>query len=348
MSDLRVWRDGRAGRITLTRPEQLNALTLAMVEATRGALREWASDPAVDLVILGAEGPRAFCAGGDLAAIYHDARENAGRDTRRFWLAEYGLNHDIATFRKPVVTLMQGFVLGGGVGFGCHASHRVVCETTQIGMPECSIGLVPDVGGTHLLARAPGALGAYLGLTGARMGPADAIHTGFADIFVPADDWPDLVAQLVETGRTDALAAAATLPPEGELATAQSWIDRCFEAEDAATILARLASEASTEAARATRAVNRASPLAVQTGLAMIRRARETADLATALRLETRGTARSLLEGDFIEGIRAQIIDKDRTPQWRHASVAEVSKADVEHMLRAFDDPAEEFAGGQS
>ncbi len=200
MSDIHIRTEGRAGRITLTRPQALNALTHAMALAIDAALARWRDDPDVALVLIDAEGPRAFCAGGDLAEIYDAGRRGDFAYPRRFWAEEYRMNAAVARFPKPYVALTQGYVLGGGVGIASHGSHRVVGETSRIAMPECAIGLIPDVGGSHLLAQAPGRLGEYLGLSGHRMGPGDAIHAGFADHFVPEADWPALAARLVETG----------------------------------------------------------------------------------------------------------------------------------------------------
>ena len=205
---------GRLGVITLDRPKALNALTYDMAMAIEKAMREWADDDAVALVVIDAEGDKAFCAGGDIQDLYEHGKAGDYDFGRKFWSDEYRLNALIAEYEKPYVALMQGFVMGGGVGISCHGSHRIVCETTQIAMPECGIGLVPDVGGSFLLARAPWKFGEYLGLTGARMNTADAIHAGFADLFVPREDWPALIASLCEHGRTKAIGdfAKATEP----------------------------------------------------------------------------------------------------------------------------------------
>ena len=182
MDDLTIRTAGRAGRITFTRPKALNALTHAMARAIHDALDGWRDDPAVALVIIDAEGDRAFCAGGDIAAVYHAGRAGDHQVGRDFFRDEYRMNAAIADFPKPIVAFMQGFVMGGGVGVGGHASHRIVGDTTRIAMPESGIGLIPDVGGTWLLGRAPGRIGEYLAMTGGRMTAGDAIHAGFADM----------------------------------------------------------------------------------------------------------------------------------------------------------------------
>jgi len=191
---------GRAGRITLNRPKALNALTHDMVRAIDAALQGWADADAVEVVVIDAAGERAFCAGGDVADLYAAGRAGDYGEGRRFWRDEYRMNARLAAFPKPVVTLMQGYTMGGGVGVGCHASRRVVGESSRIAMPECGIGMLPDVGGSWLLAHAPGRLGEYLALTAARMGPGDAIHAGFADHYIPESRWRGVIAELEATG----------------------------------------------------------------------------------------------------------------------------------------------------
>ena len=186
MSDIHIRTTGRAGRITLNRPDALNALTYEMCLAIEAAIDAWATDAQIALVIIDAVGDRAFCAGGDIQEMYDTATRGNFEYGRKFWADEYRLNNKIAHFPKPYIAFMQGFTMGGGVGVSAHGSHRIVDDASRIAMPECAIGLVPDVGGSVLLACAPGRLGEYLGTTGTRMGPADAIHAGFADHYIPA------------------------------------------------------------------------------------------------------------------------------------------------------------------
>ena len=335
MADIEIRVTGRAGRITFTRPKALNALSYEMCRALDAALRAWREDDRVALVVIDAEGDRAFCAGGDIAELYRTGREGNFAYGRDFWRDEYRMNARIAEYPKPIVAFMQGFAMGGGVGVGCHARHRVVDESTRIAMPECGIGLVPDVGGTLLLARAPGRLGEYLGLTGARMGPGDAIHAGFADHCIPRAQWPDLIARL-ETGADPAelLAGQAVPAPEGPLAAAQAGIDRDFAAGDLAAIRAALAGSDSALAPEALAALDRASPLSLTCTLDILARLRAlpAPSIRDALELEFRFTWRSMESGDFLEGIRAQIIDKDRDPHWQHAT-GPVPDAAARHML---------------
>jgi enoyl-CoA hydratase len=288
-----------------------------MVRAIHTALDAWRDDPAVSLVVMDAEGPRAFCAGGDIAEIYARGRQGDFAFARAFWAEEFRLNAAIAAWPKPIVVWMHGFVLGGGVGVAGHASHRLVCETSRVAMPECAIGYVPDVGGTHLLARAPGRLGEYLGLTGHRMGPGDAILAGFADRFVPEADWPALLARLVETGDPAAIADVAAEPPPAELADRREAIDDAFSAPDLAILAARL--EATDWGHGVLTGLRRLSPLSMAATLALVRAARREPGLEAALAREYRVASRIIAAGDMLEGVRAQVIDKDRNPQWADA-----------------------------
>jgi enoyl-CoA hydratase len=313
MSDIRIRIEGRAGRITLTRPQALNALTHPMCRAIAEALGAWEDDPEVGLVLIDGEGPRAFCAGGDIAEVYATARRGDFDGPRRFWADEYRLNARIARYRKPFVALMHGFVLGGGVGISAHGSHRVVGESARVAMPECAIGFVPDIASTHLLARAPGHLGEYLGMTGTRMGPGDAILCGFADAFVPEAEWPGLAAALAGTG--DVAAIPSHPAPEAPLAAEREAIDDAFDAADLAAIAARL--EASDRGHGVLKVMARQSPLSMACTLELVRAARRDPGVEAALRREFRFAWRSATDGDLLEGIRAAVIDKDRKPVWR-------------------------------
>jgi enoyl-CoA hydratase len=288
-----------------------------MVRTIRAALDGWCDDPAVALVVMDGEGPRAFCAGGDIAEIYARGRQGDFGFARAFWAEEFRLNAAIAGYARPIVVRMHGFVLGGGVGLAGHAGHRLVCETSRVAMPECGIGYVPDVGGTHLLARAPGRLGEYLGLTGHRMGPGDAIRAGFADRFVPEAAWPALLARLVETGDPAAIEDAAAAPPPAELAAQADRIDDAFSAPDLPTLATRL--EASDWGHEVLKSLVRLSPLSMAATLALVRAARREPGLAAALAREYRVAWRIIEAGDMLEGVRAQVIDKDRNPLWADA-----------------------------
>lgn len=333
MDDISIRVEGRAGRVTLTRPRALNALSHRMVAAIAAALDAWADDPAVALVLIDGEGPRAFCAGADIVEVWEAGRRGDFAAGRRFWADEYQMNARIARYPKPFVALMHGYTMGGGVGLAGHGSHRIVGETAQVAMPECGIGLVPDVGGTELLGRAPGRLGEYLGLTGARMTAGDAILAGFADCFVPEADWPAVAAALAETG--DASVIPHHPAPEAPLAARREAIDDAFEGADLASIVARL--EASDWGHEVLKGLRRNSPLSMAATLELVRAARRCPGVERALRREMRFSWRAAEEGDLLEGIRAQVIDKDRTPVWRD-DLDRVRPEDVSAMLAPLGD----------
>lgn len=329
MSEIDIRVVGAAGRITLNRPAALNALTYPMITAIEAALDAWRGDPTVALVVIDAAGDKAFCSGGDIAEMYRTGTAGDFAYGRRFWADEYRLNAKIAAYPKPYVALMQGFTMGGGVGVSCHGSHRVVCETSRIAMPECGIGLIPDVGGSLLLARAPGRLGSFLGATGHRMGPADAIYAGFADAFVPRDAWPAVLAALEDTGDVSAIARAARDPKESDLRRRLDEVASAFP--PGMPDLSAATDEVAT-------ALARQSPLSVACGLAAIEAARGPGGIAAALATEFRYTYRCMEHGDFLEGIRAAIVDKDRSPRWRYPTLADVSETDVAAMLAPLGD----------
>ena len=319
MSDISIRKTGRAGRITLTRPKALNAMSYDMCLAIEAALDDWATDDDVALVIIDAEGDKAFCAGGDIQQLYDTGRAGDFAYGQTFWRDEYRLNAKIAEYPKPYVAFMQGFTMGGGVGISCHGSHRIVCDSSQIAMPECGIGLVPDVGGSLILANAPGRLGEYLGLTTSRMGPADAIYAGFADTFIPQDAWPALIERLEETGDPAQIDTARETPPQGVMRELQADIDAHFAGEDLQSIVNALKASDSAFAADALKAMGRNSPLSMACAVEILHRLRgPAADIRRALELEYRFTFRAMEQGDFLEGIRAAVIDKDRSPNWQH------------------------------
>ncbi|MFN4058842.1 MAG: enoyl-CoA hydratase/isomerase family protein [Roseinatronobacter sp.] len=330
MSDILIRIEGRAGRVTLNRPQALNALTYDMCMALDAALQDWAQDDRVAVVMLDAVGERGFCSGGDIAEMYATGTAGDYSYGRRFWRDEYRMNARLAGYGKPVVSFLQGFTMGGGVGVGCHATHRIVGESSQIAMPENAIGLVPDVGGSLYLARA-GALGAYLGMTGARMGPGDAVLAGFADRFIPQAEWEGVKAALVATGEINALPHHDT--PAPALAPHLETIAQVFALPDAQAI-ARILGDLGTEFGTATlKAMTRNAPLSVACTREMLARLGPDATLHDALAQEYRFTHRAMEKADFLEGIRAAIIDKDRNPRWRHASIAQVTQAEVAGML---------------
>jgi enoyl-CoA hydratase len=322
MSDIHIRVSGHAGRITLQRPQALNAMTYDMCLAIEDALDAWTTNDAVQLVIIDAQGDRAFCSGGDIAELYATGTAGDYAYGQKFWADEYRLNHKIFTYAKPVVSFLQGFTMGGGVGIGCHGSHRIVGESSQIAMPECGIGLVPDVGGTLMLALAPGRLGEYLGTTATRMNADDAIYAGFADTYIPKLKWPELITTLETSGDLEIIDAASDIPPTGTLRALAPQIDAFFAGEALSDILNLLRKNDSPFALETLKKLSRVSPLSIACTFEMMHRLRgPSLSMEKALDLEYRFTYRAMAHGDFLEGIRAAIIDKDRNPKWQYADM---------------------------
>lgn len=337
--DLIIRREGRAGRITLNRPRALNALSYPMVAPMVKALREWSTDPQVALVILDGAGDRGLCAGGDVVSIYHGYKQ--GSDVaRRFWAEEYVLNALIGSYPKPFVALQDGIVMGGGIGLSGHAAYRVVTERSMLAMPETAIGLIPDVGGTFLLSRSPGQIGTFLGLTGHRMNAGDALYAGFSDTCVASKDLPALIETLIAS--TDPVSAIiadrATAPPPSQLADHRELIDRVCASSSVEAIRDALAAEPGEFTAKALKAIAPFSPLAMKTTLAAIRNARTLPSLERALEIEYRLALRLYERGEFAEGIRALLIDKDRKPAWNPPTLERVSDALVASLFEPLPD----------
>ncbi|OMC16131.1 3-hydroxyisobutyryl-CoA hydrolase [Mycobacterium colombiense] len=329
--------EGTVGLITLNRPKAINSLNQPMVDALSAILTNWAGDDAVRAVVLSGAGERGLCAGGDVVSIYHSARKD-GVEARRFWRDEYLLNAQIAEFPKPYVALMDGIVMGGGVGVSAHANTRVVTDTSKIAMPEVGIGFIPDVGGVYLLSRAPGGLGLHAALTGAPFSGADAIAMGFADHYVRHGDVEAFRRAVVSDGVEDALAKYATEPPASELAAQRDWIDECYAGDTVGDIVAALRGHDAGPAGEAANLIATRSPIALSVTLAAVRRAAKLATLKDVLVQDYRVSSASLRSHDLVEGIRAQLIDKDRNPQWSPAQLSAVTAADVEAYFAPVDD----------
>ncbi|MDI7861790.1 enoyl-CoA hydratase/isomerase family protein [Rhizobiaceae bacterium n13] len=326
MSDLVVRTKGRAGRITLDRQTALNALNHSMVTGIAEALDLFQSDDNVALVVIDGAGEKAFCAGGDIVMLYETGKTNP-EIGRSFWRDEYRLNARIARYPKPYVSILDGIVMGGGIGVGAHGSHRIVTERTVAAMPEVKIGFSPDVGGSSLLAHAPGHVGEYLAMTGGRMSGADAIFAGFADYFVPSARLRELVAALEETGDPGVIADYAEEPAPSELAAHAAEIDAIFDGPDARTILARLAGTPFAE--KTANTIARNAPFSVVAALEAVRLAKRNPEIEPCLVNEYRFSHRVLEGHDLYEGIRALLIDKDNAPKWQPATVEGVDNAKV-------------------
>jgi enoyl-CoA hydratase len=329
------------GFVTLNRPKAINSLNQGMVDELRAVLAGWERDDGVRAVVLAGAGERGLCAGGDVVAIYHSARAD-GVAARRFWREEYLLNGAIGRFGKTYVSLMDGIVMGGGVGVGAHANTRVVTETSKIAMPEVGIGFIPDVGGAYLLSRAPGSLGLHAALTGAPFSGADAIALGFADHFVPHDKLEAFSQAIVADGVEAALAAHAVEPPPSDLVAQSDWINECYARDTVEDIVAALrghdAGPGSGPAQAAAKLIATRSPISLSVTLEAVRRAAKLDTLEEVLTQDYRVSCASLRSHDLVEGIRAQLVDKDRNPQWSPASLAQVSAADVEAYFAPVDD----------
>lgn len=330
---LRIAQDGHIGRITLERPAALNALTGEMCAAIDAALIAWADAPDLMAVVIDATGPRAFCAGGDVAAVYRAAVAGDVTGARGFFQTEYRMNARLFHFPKPVVALMQGYVMGGGVGLGGHGSHRIFAPDSVIAMPETAIGMVPDVGASLILARAPGWIGEYLAITGAHMTPADAIFAGFGDYVIAPEEWPDLIAHLAATGDVTEIDRRAEAPPPSALAANQAQIDRICDGQTMRDILNILALESGPLPDQMRAQIARNSPLAMACALELVHRARIRDRIEDALEQEYRYAYRAVEGGDFLEGVRAQLIDKDKAPKWRHARPEDLAMTEITGQL---------------
>lgn len=327
-----IRREGRAGRITLNRPDALNALTHGMVSDMAAALDGWRNDPSVALVILDGAGGRALCAGGDVLSLYNASARGAAPDAGfapKFWRDEYHLNAAIKRYPKPYVAIMDGIVMGGGVGLSAHGAHRIVTEKTMVAMPETAIGLIPDVGGTWLLGHAQGRYGEYLGLTGARMDGADAIQAGFADIYMARADVSAFVARLSDANGTpidEIIDAASENPvPASKLAANRELIQKIFAADTVEAIHSAALGSADPFAQRVVSDLANKSPKSLKLTLAAIRAARRMTALEDALVMEYRLVTRLYQDGEFIEGVRALLVDKDKSPKWQPAALAGVT-----------------------
>ena len=348
MSDVFVRVTGACGRITLNRPRAMNALTSEMTGTLHTALLAWASDPAVHFVLLDGAGDRGLCAGGDIRALYQAVAAGQAHLAEGFFREEYRLNYLISRYPKPYLALMEGIVMGGGMGVSAHGSHRVVTERSQLAMPETAIGFVPDVGGTYLLGNAPGECGTYLGLTGNRIGAADALSCGLADLTVPSEMLPALTLELERCADAatmeQCLRTYAVQIPSGDPLAQQGWITECFAGQTVEEILAALAQHADARAHMAFEELEKKSPTSLKVTLAALRKARELGDLAACLEQEYR-IARGCLRGhDFQEGIRAALVDKDRNPKWRPARLEDVTREEVQRYFASTGGPGLDLA----
>lgn len=322
---------GQTGIITLNRPHVLNALTLNMLQQMDDQLVRWAQDPAIACVIVTGAGTRAFCAGGDIKAVALDALakrkgDSRGELIRDLFRVEYTLNHRIKTFTKPYISLINGIVMGGGMGLSAHGTYRVVTETTVFAMPETGIGFFPDVGGGYFLPRCPGQTGTYLALTGKRIHMQDSFYIGFATHYVPAAKLPALTEKIAQQPQQlEQLLKDFSEPPQGasELALHRGKIDQHFAHDRVEDIVAGLERAPSPWAAEALAALRSVSPTSLKVALKQMRMG-ASMGFAEVMAMEYRLSQSCTAQPDFYEGVRAALIDKDRQPRWQPATLQEV------------------------
>lgn len=325
-------------RVLLNRPRALNALTAEMCVEFHGVLGRWARDPAIKALVIEGAGDRAFSAGGDIRKLYEEGRAG-GRYPYDFYHAEYRLNAAVHHFPKPYIAVLNGIVMGGGVGVSVHGSHRIVTENVTFAMPETGIGLFPDVGGSYFLPRAPGELGMFLGLTGARLKAPDCLYAGIGTAFVPVERTAALIEALAEApieGVADVDRIVAAFSEEAgapTLAEHRAAIDRHFAGETVEAIVGALEADGGAWAAEQARTIADKSPTSLKITFRQIRTGAKL-DFDQCMRMEWRMVNRIIQGHDFYEGTRAVVIDKDQEPAWRPARLAEVGDDEVEQYFR--------------
>jgi len=338
VSEVEIRVEGACGRLTLNRPSALNSLTLAMVRELKAALWQWIEDPAVEFILLDGAGERGLCAGGDIRALYDAARSGRLQEAATFFREEYELNSLIARYPKPYIALMDGVVMGGGIGVSAHGSLRVVTERSTLAMPETRIGFIPDVGGTYLLARAPDELGTYAALTASRLGPADALLLRLGDLFISSNEIPSVIAELAfcrsAQDAHELLRNKSAAPPPGSLEPERHWIRRCFSMKTIEEILNSLGEETSDIAQRAAAEIRKNSPTALKVTLRALRDAQRQTDLGYSLQQEYNLAMACLQHPDFQEGVRAALIDKDQQPRWSPDDPASVTIEQVNPFFK--------------
>lgn len=330
MSDISTPIDGKAGRIRLNRPKAIHALTRQMCTDMIAALLAWRESDAVAAILIDHEEGRGFCAGGDVVMI---AKSGAGdgSEARAFFHEEYRLNHLLFTYVKPTIAFMDGITMGGGVGISQPCRYRIATENTRFAMPETAIGLFPDVGGGWYLSRLPGRVGQFLALTGARLDGAECLHLGLATHYIPSAALDEVKAKLAAAPeRIEAiLAEAGAPPPEARIAAHQAEIDRLFASDDVLEILAMLEADPSEWAQKELATLRTKSPQACKVSLRLLYDGAHMQDFADEMRQEYAVATRVVQRHDFVEGVRALLIDKDNQPRWEPPT----PEAVTEHMI---------------
>lgn len=333
--------EGKVGRLRLNRPKAIHALNEPMCRAMMDALVHWHSGPDVELVLLDHAEGRGFCAGGDVRAVAESGKKD-GVAARSFFRTEYQLNHLLFAYAKTVVSFLDGIVMGGGVGIGLPAKYRVATERTIFAMPEATIGLFPDVGGGWYLSRLPGRLGQYLALTAARLNGADAHAIGLATHYIPSDALEDVKAKLVADPRNAEaiLDAASVAPPEAPILAQRAEIDRLFAADTLEEILDALGADRGEWAKEVLAGLRTKSPQSCKVALRLLRESARRASFADEMGAEYGLAAHVSMRHDFIEGVRALLVDKDNAPRWEPATPEGVTEATLDTIFSPL--PAEE------
>ncbi len=342
--DLRVSVEGGVGWLTMDRPRAMNALTLEQVRAMTGALRAWADDDRVRLVVIEGAGDQAFCAGGDIRALYEAYKRGDLDFQYTFYREKYALNQLIYRYPKPFVAFMDGMTMGGGAGVSVHGSHRVATENLVYAMPETGVGLFPDVGHTWFLPRRPGHTGYYLGLIGARIQAADAMDLGITTHFIPRERLPEVRQALSGVDAADDAHAAVTWALDlyqevpgagarGPLMQHQNTIERCFARDSVEGVRDALAAEGGPFAEQTLASLAGRSPTSLKVTLKALR-AGAALDFERALMMEYRLATRFMHGHDFFEGIRALLVDRDKTPQWWPTRLEAVDESIVDAYFK--------------
>ena len=327
--DVKLAIEGAVGRISLNRPKALHALTMDMCHAMSAALTKWADDDAVEAVVIDhAEGSRGFCAGGDIAFLRDSALNDDGVSGRKFFHDEYQLNHQLFTYKKPVISFMDGITMGGGVGISQPAKIRVATENTRFAMPETGIGLFPDVGGGWYLSRLGGRLGQFLALTGARLDGAECRWAGLATHYVPSEMLAELKPRIFETPKRAAgiLSEAVGTPPKARLEANADKIVKHFASDNYEDILASLDAAESDWAAKERDTLGTKSPQTCKVALRQLQVSKELSTFEENMVMEYRIASRVLTRPDFAEGVRAVITDKTNDPKWDPATPEDVTE----------------------
>lgn len=332
---LQVSEEGAIGILTLSRPQALNALTLAMIQAMQQQLLRWQQDDKIHAVVIQSAGGKAFCAGGDVRWLYERGLAHDPEQLQFFW-QEYRLNQFIHEFNKPYIALMDGITMGGGVGISLHGSHPVASERFIFAMPETSIGFFPDIGASYLLARCPGEIGPYLGLTGNRLNAADALFCGLVKQVVHAEHFSDLLSTLIKADLSgNAFAAVdhcireyAVEKSEAAIADQSALINQCFAYDTVEAILSALTGRDALWAQETAALLLQKSPLALKVTLAQLLKARSLS-MPECIEMDKCLVAHFMQDSDFYEGVRALLIDKDKTPKWQPDALENVSASSV-------------------